>query len=111
MTKVAFLVVFVVVATFGLQAVWAHLRLATLASLLDATVGRVAELEMASAIRDQLGDECRCQHLAMGPEGLQPCEGTAMVLVEAPTGGLHAYCSLHQPPAEHAQWADASSAA
>lgn len=104
----AFFVVFVVVASFGLQALWAHLRIATLTGALDITLNRVSDLENAHEARVQLGDEHRCQHLTMQDGTVVECEGTAVVLVETATGAFHAYCSQHRPPAVPGDWSNAA---
>lgn len=108
MSAVAFFVVFVVVATFGLQALWAHLRITMLAGALDLTVHRLADLETVQETRPHLGDEHRCQHLSMQDGAVVDCEGTAVVLVETPSGAMHAYCSQHRPPAIPGDWENAA---
>ena len=104
----AFFVVFVVVATFGMQALWAHLRITVLTGALDVTVNLLAGLETVRETRSHLGDEHRCQHLSMLDGNVVECEGTAVVLVETPSGAMHAYCSQHRPPAVAGDWENAA---
>ncbi|MEZ5233832.1 MAG: hypothetical protein R2755_05785 [Acidimicrobiales bacterium] len=108
MSAVAFVVVFMVVAGFGLQALWAHLRIANLSGALALTADRVADLERSSETRAQLGDEHRCQHLSMVDGTVVECEGTAVVLVETANGAFHAYCTQHRPPAIPGDWSNAA---
>jgi hypothetical protein len=107
-TDVAFAVVFVVVAGFGFQALWAHHRIGVLIGALESTADRVEELAAASDLRGQLGEENRCQHLAFDGGGVVPCEATAIVLAESSNGSVHAYCSAHRPSAAVDDWSHAA---
>lgn len=108
MTDVAFAVVFVVVAGFGFQALWAHYRIGVLIGALESTADRIDGLEAASDLRAQLGDEHRCQHLALDAGALTPCEATAVVLAESSNGSMHAYCSIHRPQVAAGDWSHAA---